>query len=110
MREPYIEGVATHDGPESCAGDREVVGEALTGARAGWVLSREIRNSRMLTSLSQTESDTGTGAIASPGPILRGRRPHARADSSCARTGRSTGRLRRMVPRAVSGRPEAGRR
>ena len=23
MREPYIEGVATHDGPESCVGVRE---------------------------------------------------------------------------------------
>jgi hypothetical protein len=30
-RELYIEGVATHDGPESCAGVREGVVEALTG-------------------------------------------------------------------------------
>ena len=36
MKEPYIEGVATHDGPESCAGFREGVGEALTGERTGW--------------------------------------------------------------------------
>ena len=35
MRELYIEGVATHDGPESCVGVREDVGEALTGVRAG---------------------------------------------------------------------------
>ena len=34
MRELYIEGVATHDGPESCVGVREDVGEALTGVRA----------------------------------------------------------------------------
>jgi hypothetical protein len=27
----YGEGVATHTGPESCAGDREAAGEALTG-------------------------------------------------------------------------------
>src|SRR4051794_32723801 len=38
----YIEGLAIHDGPESCVGDRKVGGEALTGERAGWVLSREI--------------------------------------------------------------------
>jgi hypothetical protein len=43
MREPHIEGVATRDDPESCVGAREGVGEALTGARMGTVLSREIR-------------------------------------------------------------------
>ena len=36
------EGLANHIGPESCTGDREDAGEALTGVRAGWVLSREI--------------------------------------------------------------------
>jgi hypothetical protein len=36
MEEPYIEGVANRDGPESCAGFREGVGEALTGERIGW--------------------------------------------------------------------------
>ena len=35
MREPYVEGVATHGDPESCVGVREDGGEALTGARAG---------------------------------------------------------------------------
>jgi hypothetical protein len=35
MEEPYVEGVATHDGPESCAAVREGGGEALTGVRAG---------------------------------------------------------------------------
>ena len=35
MRELYIEGVAIHDGPESCVGGRDAVGEALTGVRAG---------------------------------------------------------------------------
>ena len=42
MKVSYIEGLATHDGPESCAGVRKDAGEALTGVRAGWVLSREI--------------------------------------------------------------------
>jgi hypothetical protein len=42
MKESYGEGVATHTGPESCAGGGNSVGEALTGARAGWPLSREI--------------------------------------------------------------------
>lgn len=42
MKEPHIEGVATHDGPESCVDARKGVGEALTGVRVGEVLSREI--------------------------------------------------------------------
>ena len=42
MRTPDIEGVAIHDGPESCAGVCEGGGEALTGVRAGQPLSREI--------------------------------------------------------------------
>ena len=35
MKELYIEGLAIHGGPESCAVVREDVGEALTGVRAG---------------------------------------------------------------------------
>jgi hypothetical protein len=35
MEEPYVEGVAIHDGPESCAAVREGGGEALTGVRVG---------------------------------------------------------------------------
>jgi RNA-directed DNA polymerase len=42
MKESYVEGLAAHDGPESCAGGGDSAGEALTGVRAGWVSSREI--------------------------------------------------------------------
>jgi hypothetical protein len=35
MGELYIEGVAIHDGPESCVVVREGGGEALTGVRVG---------------------------------------------------------------------------
>lgn len=45
MEEPYIEGVATHDDPESCGGGGDVDFEALTGAHSGRVLSREITSS-----------------------------------------------------------------
>ena len=41
MKESYGEGVASHTGPEPCAGAREGMGEASAGARAGRVLSRE---------------------------------------------------------------------
>ncbi len=41
MKESYVEGLATHYDPESCAVTREGGGEALTGACIGRVLSRE---------------------------------------------------------------------
>ena len=41
MKELHGEGVATHTGPESCGVVRKDGVEALTGVRAGRVLSRE---------------------------------------------------------------------
>jgi hypothetical protein len=38
----YVEDLASHDDPESCVVLRKGGGEALTGGRVGWVLSREI--------------------------------------------------------------------
>lgn len=42
MKVSNSKGLANHIGPESCAGGSNPLGEALTGERAGWVLSREI--------------------------------------------------------------------
>jgi len=42
MKESYVESLASYGGPESCVCIREDAGEALTGVRAGRVLSREI--------------------------------------------------------------------
>ncbi len=41
MKESYVEGLATHNDSESCAETGNRPGEALTGVRAGRVLSRE---------------------------------------------------------------------
>jgi len=41
----YVEGLAPHDGPESCAGSREGVGEAWTGGVQAEGLSHEIDGS-----------------------------------------------------------------
>ena len=46
MKESYVEGLASYGGPESCVHTRKGVGEALTGVRAGRVLSREMHAPR----------------------------------------------------------------
>jgi RNA-directed DNA polymerase len=43
MRESYREGLANYPDPESCVATRKGRSEALTGVRAGQVLSREMR-------------------------------------------------------------------
>ena len=65
MKESYVEGLASYGGPESCAHNRKGVGEALTGVRAGRVLSREIHAPRR-------ELRAVRGAEA----VERRRRPH----------------------------------
>jgi len=105
MKEPCTEGVAIHGGPESCAVGREPVGEALTGVRAGEVLSREILDTRVPTLFNEAEGNMGSSVNASGCPTLRGRRPSARVEPFCARTGRSLTRLLGMAERAASGRP-----
>jgi RNA-directed DNA polymerase len=67
MRELYIEGVATHGGPESCVGVREGTGEALTGVRAGWAI--EPRNDNWFgvpTSSRQAEGNIVGGVTREP--------------------------------------------
>jgi len=54
MRTPDMEGAATHDGPESCVGVREGQGEPLTVVRAGWAVSREIKEIGVPTQLTTT--------------------------------------------------------
>jgi hypothetical protein len=75
----YGEGVANHTGPESCAAYREVCGEALTGERAGQVLSRETFLIQDADVVTFAEGKTDGCDIASIRTVLRGRRPwHAR--------------------------------
>jgi hypothetical protein len=104
MEEPYTEGLASHGGPESCVGRRKAGGEALTGVRTGWVWSHEI-HSGVPTPFADAEGNTGGRDSASDRPTLRGRRPHACAEPSCARTGRSSSGPWQMALRAASGRP-----
>jgi RNA-directed DNA polymerase len=65
MQKPYGEGLASHTGPKSCAGSREAGREALTGAHAGGVLSREMPGNQVPTLFIRGEGNTGGRAIAS---------------------------------------------
>lgn len=107
MKESHIEGIAIHDDPESCVGSREDAGEALTGARIGRVLGREINQTWTPTLLTEAEGNIAVDEMASPRRVQRGRRPQACAESPCARTGRARGRPSQMARRDASERPEA---
>jgi hypothetical protein len=68
MRESHGEGIASHTGPESCVTVREDAGEALTGVRAGRVLSRErVQENGVPTPFIWPEGNIGRNAIASCG-------------------------------------------
>ena len=89
MRTPDIEGVATRDGPESCAGTREGAGEALTGVRAGRAIEPRNHHFGVPTSSHEAEGHIAGGASASRRGTPCGLRTWACTESSCARTGRS---------------------
>ena len=90
MKESYDEGVASHIGPESCAGDRKGLSEALTGARAGRVWSRVILlKFREPTWWDEAEGNNGRVDNARGVRSLRGRRPQARTETPGTGIGRS---------------------
>ena len=100
MKELYAEGLASHGGPESCVGGRKGVSEALTGVRAGRLLSHEINEERGADTVVDVEGNTVSGASASRERAPRGLRTlharnlHARepGDPIRARCPRSGGR------------------
>ena len=77
MKESYGEGVATHTDPESCGAVREDGVEALTGARAGQVLSRE------RTFLRDADAVGGSGRLHPAHRYREMRRGPARAETLC---------------------------
>jgi hypothetical protein len=98
MQESYDEGLASHIGPESCAVVCKGQGEALTGVRAGGVLSCENRTSLTGSSGSRrrpgrAEGESGCIACARCSHSLRGQRPLARTETPRTGIGRSSGRL-----------------
>jgi hypothetical protein len=105
MKELQIEDLASHDHPESCANVREVGGEALTGARTGWILSPEIYESRAPTLFPSAEGNTLTHAIreCSSGPA--GSKTPCTCGTSLRGNREILGPPTVMVPSAATGRP-----
>ena len=66
MQVPHDEGVAIHIAPESCAGGREAVREALTGAHAGQPLSGVRPPLRSADALQAAEGNTDRCAMRAP--------------------------------------------
>ena len=81
MRTLYVEGVATHDGPESCVGVREGGGEALTGVRAGRAIeprNQQVRGADALVTSGRPRRPQRY-ARAAGGPRAVGEPLHARS-------------------------------
>src|SRR5213593_3948218 len=90
MKESYGEGVATHTGPESCGFVCKGGVEALTGVRAGRVLSRERHSLR--------DADA-VGGCGRPHLVHRYREVHqSPARSETPSTYGSTSRENREIP------------
>src|SRR5260370_12084355 len=86
MKESHRKGVASHPDPESCVGSCKAVGEALTGAHAGWVLSCEIIATGVPTSFRMAEGNIDGCAIPSTRTTPRSLSPQACTETPRART------------------------
>jgi RNA-directed DNA polymerase len=72
MRKSYRKDIANHPDPKSCGAGRKARHEALTGADAGEVSSREIRASESPTLLCEAEGNMKVSAKASSPADSRG--------------------------------------
>ena len=66
MEELYVEGLAPHGGPGSCAGDPRGRGEALAGARAGRAIEPRNHNDRGADAVQEVEGNIAGGAMREP--------------------------------------------
>ena len=90
MKVSNSKGIANHADPESCVCTRKVAGEALTGGRAGQVLSRESKNKlRGADVVVGPEGNMEAIVIARSFTPPRGPRPCARMEVTHTGAGRS---------------------
>lgn len=104
MKELYGEGLASHTDPESCVASREAGGEALTGAHAGGVLSREMTGNQDADLVYSWGRQYRWARYREYPLDLRGQRPPTCMEPPRARTGRPYPRPTRSGERAGRGR------
>ena len=91
MKESYVEGLATHDDPESCGVLRKGRAEALAGESAGWVLSRERAHLRDADAVGQSgrqhrthrKREMRTDPARSETPSTHGSTAHENQEIQC---------------------------
>ena len=87
MQEPHEKGVANHSAPSFAQQvARSAVKRKQGYGRAGYRASKNCN--RDADAVVKAEGSMVWSDIASSGPVLRSRRPHARLETPCTRTGR----------------------
>jgi hypothetical protein len=104
MKKPYGEGLASHTDPESCVVSREAEHEALTGAHAGGVSSREITGNQDADAVYSAGRQHRWVRYREHPLDLRGQRPPTCMEPPRARTGRPYQHPTRSCERAGRGR------
>jgi hypothetical protein len=108
MKVSYVEGIANHNGPESCGVAREGDVEALTGGRTGRVLSREIY--ALLRKQQILRDADGLEVVGRQYRVHRHRKVHsdpARSETPCMYASTLYGN--REIPRPSAGERPADR-
>ncbi len=103
MKESYVKELGAHSGPESCVVARKGRGEALTGVRAGRVLSRERNFLRGADAVRRSGRQHSAHRYREMRRGPRGQRPRACTETPRARTGRSRVRPTQVTGQAASG-------
>jgi hypothetical protein len=87
MKEPYEKGVANHSAPSFAPGIVRCMAKRKQGhRRAGYRASKNCNWDA--DAVVKAEGNIARSDIASFWPVLRSRRPQARLETPCTRTGR----------------------
>ena len=119
MQEPHSESLANYADLESCAGGGDIAGEALTGALAGRLSSREIpifgcrpcgQKGKAISAVALSQAAGEPGAVAEPVHVrkLLAREPGDFGDA-CREVADRWGKAQAARPARTSPRSRSGR-